>query len=413
MAYSTSTKDTANLDSNRRTYDIPLHDKIHELWTPGSTPFLVFSSRMRKMPTGDPKPTRLVHKSGWVDRRFFAGAAGSWSSSVISNLAVELTAGGGDNVGFLIAGLVCRAKTSGGDTVFVITNVDSQQQIDIEAISSTQNNIADQDEIQVVGTAFARGADKATATYDTTTSEYSYTQIFKTTVDVTGTLRATVSFGMSEYDRLMEDKRNEHLVDIERALLFGERGATVLASSTVYTTYGIVTYIENNSSNSTIKTPDYANYAFDEFIDDMEDWYSKGGNKATDEKLGLSGRSVLSFFSKINSGKLWGDAQINIDAKMSEFGVHVTSVKHPHGILHLVHEPLFRGDRTNTFYKDYMCGVDLQNVLYMPLEGNGVSRDTHLVKNLQTTYDKVIHEYRTEAALLPLLSETHALLKFA
>jgi len=415
MAYSTSTKDTANLDSNRRTYDVPLHDDIHELWEPSATPFLVFSRSMRRQPTGDPKPTRLVHKSGWVDRRFFAGAAGTWSSSVISNLTVELTAGGSNNVGFLIAGLVCRVKSAGGDTVFVITNVDSQTQIDIEAItaSASQNNISDQDEIQVIGTAFARGADKATATYDTTTTEWSYTQIFKTTIDVTGTLRATVTFGGSEYDRLMEDKRAEHLVDIERALLFGARGATALSSSTVYSTYGIVSYIEANSSNSTIKTPAYSNYSFDSFIDDMEDWYSLGGNKATDEKLALSGSSVLAFFSKINSGKLWGDAQVNIDSKMSEFGIHVTSVRHPFGVLHLVHEPLFRGNSTNAFYKDYMCGVDMQNVLYMPLEGNGVSRDTHLVKNLQTTYDKVIHELRTETALLPMLSETHALFKFA
>jgi hypothetical protein len=415
MGYTSGGKDTANLDSSRRTYDIPLHDEIQELWEPSATPFLVFSRGLRKMATGDPKPTRLVHKSGWVDRRFFAGAAGTWSSSVVSNLTVEATVGGSDSVGFLIGGLTCRAKTAGGDTVFVITNVDSQTQIDIEAItaSASQNNIADGDEIQVIGTAFARGADKATATYDTTTTEYSYTQIFKTTVDVTGTLRATVTFGMSEYDRLMEDKRAEHLVDIERALLFGARGATALASTTVYSTYGIVSYIEANSSNSTIKTPAYSNYAFDQFIDDMEAWYSLGGNKATDEKLALSGSSVLAFFSKINSGKLWGDAQVNIESRMSEFGVHVTSVRHPFGILHLVHEPLFRGNSTNKFYKDYMCGVDMQNVLYMPLEGNGVSRDTHLVKNLQTSYDKVIHEYRTEAALLPMLSETHALFKFA
>ena len=78
---------------------------------------------MRKESTGDPKPTRLVHKSGWVDRRFFAGGAGAWTASVKTNLTVEATVGGSDNVGYLIAGLTCRAKTAGGDTVFVITNV--------------------------------------------------------------------------------------------------------------------------------------------------------------------------------------------------------------------------------------------------------------------------------------------------
>ncbi|MGQ4895058.1 MAG: SU10 major capsid protein [Candidatus Njordarchaeia archaeon] len=413
MAYTAgSPKDTANLTADRRTYDIKLGDKIHELWKPSMVPFFTFTTKLRKIPTGDPKPTKLVHKSGWADRRFFAAGAGTWSSGEIANLAVDNGSGGA--VGFLIKNLMLRIKhAAGGNTTAIIKNVDSQTQIDLVAVSSSPTNVANNDQIQVIGTAFARGSDKATATYDTVTTEYSYTQIFKTVVDVTGTLAATESFGGSEYERLLADKRYEHLTDIERAILFGERGATTVGSDTVYTTYGIVPYIENNSSISTVKVPSYSSYTFDDFVDDMEDWFTKGGNQATNEKLCLAGSSVIAFFSKIGTGSLWSDAQVQIQHGETEWGVHVDTVKHPFGVLHLVHEPLFRGNSTYAFFKDYMVGVDLENVELKPLKGNGIDRDTRLVKNLQTSEDKYIDEYRTELALLPFLAETHALFKFS
>lgn len=418
MAYATSTKDYANLDAARITNDIMMGDPIMELW-PSEVPFQTFLRKTRHEPTGDPNPKKLVHKSGWADRRFFAAGAGTWSASAngatASNVAVELSVGGSNNVGFLIAGLMLRIKTSGGDTTAIISNVDSQQQVDLVSISSSPNAIADGDEIQVISTAFARGADKATATYDTTTTQATWTQIFKTVVDVTGTLAATETFGMSEYERLMDDKAKEHAVDIERALVLQTYAAsgTTVGSSTVYSTYGIVPFIEDNSSTSNIFTPTYASYSFDDFIDDQEGWFTKGGNQSTSEKLALCGSSVLGFFSKIGAGKLWGDAHVNFSAGENAWGIHITTVKAPFGDLHLVHEPVLRGDSSNSFYKDYMVGVDLMNVSYRPLSGNGINRDTHWVKDLQTTYDKLIHQMLTEAALHPTLEETHALFKFS
>jgi hypothetical protein len=421
MGYSTGTKDTTNVaDSSasvfRRKY--AMTDEIRELW-PDETPFLTFSSNMRREPTDDPNPRKMVHRSGWVDRKFYAAGAGAWSSAANGasvDGGVSVDNGAAANVGFLVAGLTCRAKTTGGDTVFLINNVVSQKHIDAISISASPNAIADNDEIQVIGTSFIRGADKATATYDVVDYEATATQIFKTTIDVTGTLAATGLYGGSEYDRLSADKFKEHKTDIERSLLFSAYSSTGTAdaSSNVYwTTYGIVTFIEDNSSTSNVFTRSYNSYVFDEFIDDMEDWFTKGGNRATNEKLFLVGSSVLGFFSKIADGKMWADAQINIDSGMSAYGVNVMSVKHPFGTLNLVHEPLFRGDSTNAFYKDYAAGVDMMNYSYRPLEGNGISRDTHLIEGLQTTYDKVIDQYLTEAAGHPTLAETHALFKFA
>lgn len=421
MGYTSGTKDTTNVkDSSstvfRRKY--AMTEEIKELW-PSETPFLTFSSNMRREPTDDPNPRKMVHRSGWVDRKFYASGAGAWSSSANGasiDGGVSVDDGAAGTVGFLVDGLVCRAKTTGGDTVFLINNVISQNHIDAISISSSPQSIADNDQIQVIGTSFVRGADKATATYDVVDYEATATQIFKTTIDVTGTLAATGLYGGSEYDRLSADKFKEHKVDIERALLlsaYSSTGTSDASSNVYWTTYGIVTFIEDNSSTSNVFTREYNSYVFDTFIDDMEAWFTSGGNRATNEKLFLAGSSVIGFFSKIADGKLWADAQINIDSNNSAFGVDVSVIKHPFGTLNLVHEPLFRGDSTNAFYKDYACGVDMANYSYRPLEGNGISRDTHLIEGLQTTYDKMIDQYLTEAAGHPTLAETHALLKMS
>ncbi len=410
MAYTVGPKDTANVTSARRTYNL-IGEEIIELW-PSDTPFLVFLTKMSKEKTIDPKPTKLVHEAGWVDKVFFSGGTGNES-----NWAVQATVDGSDNVGFLIPGLTLRVKSTGGstpaDVILVVGTVDTQQQIDCDTVSGTITNITDNDEVQVISTAFARGTDKASATYDVVTTEFSYTQIFKTVVDVTNTLKATELFGQSEFDRLMADKAREHKVEIERAAVMNLKGANTVdaSSNTIYMSEGMIGYIETNSTN--IFTRNYANYPFDDFVDDMETWYNKGGNRSTNEKLFLAGASVVSFFSKIGDGKLWDNAHVSMTMGEAAPGLRVYSVTHPWGILNIVHEPVLRGDSTNSFYKDYGIGVDMQNVHYMPLQGNGENRDTHIVYDLQTSYDKTIHEYRTEASILPTHYKTHAMFKMS
>lgn len=412
MSYATGKKAYSNLDSARISNDIKMGDKIFELW-PDETPFLTICRKVKYDPTPDPNPKKIVHKSGWADRRFFAAAAGTWSTGTIDNLAVD--DGAGNNLGFLIKYLLLRIKTTGGDTTAIIDTVDNQGQVDLTAVSSSPNNISDNDEIQIIGTAFPEGSDKATAVYDTTTTQQTRTQIFKTVVDVTGTLQATETYGMSEYERLMNEKMREHKTDIERAMHFAEfaSSGTTIGTDTVYTTQGIVPFIENNSSTSNVFTPSYGSYTFDDYVDDMEDWYTKGGNQSTSEKLCLSGSGVISFYSKMGSGKLWANTDVNISHNESDFGVNVTSVTHPFGTEHIIHSPVLRGNSTNAFYKNYKVGVDLNNVSYRPLKGNSYDRDTHLARDLQTSEDRVIHEYRTEVALQPVLEETHALFKFS
>ena len=79
------------------------------------------------------------------------------------------------------------------------------------------------------------------------------------------------------------------------------------------------------------------------------------------------------------------------------------------GSLHFVQEPLLRGP-----WEDYAIMIDMKNVAYRPLVGNGVSRDTFVETNVQDNgvdgrQDQII----TEAGLEISVPETHAILKFS
>jgi len=79
------------------------------------------------------------------------------------------------------------------------------------------------------------------------------------------------------------------------------------------------------------------------------------------------------------------------------------------GDLHFVQEPLLRGATEN-----YSIMIDMKNVKYRPLAANGVSRDTHIITNVQNNnVDGRKDIILTEAGLEIALPETHAIMKWA
>ena len=77
--------------------------------------------------------------------------------------------------------------------------------------------------------------------------------------------------------------------------------------------------------------------------------------------------------------------------------------------MHFVAEPLLRGP-----WEDFCVCVDMKNVAYRPLVGNGTRRDTSIETNVQDNgIDGRQDMMLTEAGLEISLPETHAILKFA
>ena len=276
---------------------------------------------------------------------------------------------------------------------------------------------------QVIGSAYAEGhdGDLLEGWRDEFFSREGYTQIFKTLVPLfSGTALATRYRGVAnEYMRVYQEKLMEHKMDLEHAFLFGIGTDDSSATGPLRRTWGILPYTE---AYGKVKTFQYSDATYDDFVDAMEDVFSpESGNSG--EKLVLCSRKVMSFFNKLGSNSFLGNmmAQTNnskdiyaggsgfdIQNIQSEFGVNVTRISTLYGNLNLVMEPLFRNQHENTAIM-----IDLNNVAYRPLEGNGVSRDTQIITNVQGDgVDGRKDMILTEAGLEISLPETHTVLQF-
>jgi hypothetical protein len=237
-----------------------------------------------------------------------------------------------------------------------------------------------------------------------------------------GTAMATEYRGIkNEYQRIWQNKLMEHKMDLEQAFLFGrgvagaatigDTGASSETAGNTRFTHGIVPYTEVNGK---VYSMSYASSGYDAFLDAMEDFFApEGGNSGN--KLVLASRKVITYLNKLGNGSFLnnsvGSSQYRLDVQSIKgaFGHQVTVVNTIFGNLHFVAEPLLRGP-----WEDYCVAVDMKNVAYRPLVGNGVSRDTSIETNIQGNDEDGRRDLvLTEAGLEISLPETHAVLKFS
>jgi hypothetical protein len=277
---------------------------------------------------------------------------------------------------------------------------------------------------QVIGSAFAEGGTDPEGWKDEFYNREGYCQIFKTSVPLfSGTALATRYRGKSnEYMRVYQEKLMEHKMDLEHAMLFGigtDHNPT--SGGPLRRTWGIVPYTE---AYGKVKTFAYASANYDHFIDAMEDVFSpESGNSG--EKLVLASRKVLSWLNKLGGDSFLGNTMasgarpdnaestnaygLDVQNIKGSFGHHVTRVSTLYGNLNFVLEPLFRNQHEHTAIM-----IDLNNVAYRPLAGNGVSRDTQIITNVQgRNVDGRKDMILTESGLEIQLPETHTVLQFS
>ena len=432
-------------DSSRRLWDFS--DRVAEL-APEESPFFVYLSKVGKVPTSDSQFRFLEDRTKIAisDRAFYmqtdadatvVGATESWT--------VATASGGTTGVKWLLKGMVIMvdAATGGGEKNHCNARIESVsadgRTITIKWLTEpTGTNIdgsSSNVECQVIGTSFGEGSGAPDVWSQELDDDFGYTQIFKTACEMSNTARATVYRGYAdEWQRIWNLKLREHKVDIERAMLFGQRASV----GGVQYTEGVVGHIMANVTGTSVKDTgdntaggDYLTYSegsayhktyatgeftYDELLKDMETLFDPARGGAS-SKLALAGLPVISYFNKIGGGtgaSFIGDSLVesntanryNFPRSQGSFGHQVMKVDTIHGDLSLVKEPLFRGIASK-----FMCLVDLDHVSYRPLVGNGVNRDTSITTNVQQADEDLRKDMiLTEAGLEVSLPETHALL---
>ena len=417
-------------NQSRRLFDFS--DRIAEL-APEESPFFVYLSKVAKVPTSDSQFRFLEDRTKihMTDRSFLLNGETSLVGEG-SSQELSFDTSGGASVDFLLPGMVVAIGNVDGNSVPTTANVRINSVSDVGSTTTCNvtviqhagsTEVADDSKCTVIGTSFEQGSGSPDVFSQELDHDTGFTQIFKTACELTNTARATIYRGYAdEFQRIWNLKLREHKVDIERAMLFGQKGTSGgiqytdgIVGSTIRNGYANVvndgSKLSYNMDKPYYKSSTTAQLAYDDLLSDFEVIFdpARGGGRA---KLALASRPVISHFNKLGSGGFIsgsmtdGDQRYNFPASQGAFGHLVTKVQTIHGDVSMVAESLFRG-----FASGFMMMVDLDHVAYRPLVGNGINRDTSITTNVQQADEDLRKDMiLTEAGLEVTLPETHALI---
>jgi len=271
----------------------------------------------------------------------------------------------------------------------------------------------------VVGSAFAEGAlDTSSGIYNLSVNPYSYTQIFRTPFQITGTaLKTSSKFDETGvYKDMAKENSVNHMIEMEKNYIFGERNVFNSGGTIVRTMGGILWYLRQweagsfyGNSAATVDTDDNKRIITNSTGVLTEKTYNKYlerlfrvTNNMSNEKLVLCGSGFLSVMNQMYSGK----ATLNCDLPMTDtYGMDVVKHRTPFGTVYYKTHPLFSQNAT---LRNNALFLDIQNFIYRYMDG----RDTALLKNRQANdADYRKDEWLTEAGLEVRFPESHLYLQ--
>jgi hypothetical protein len=270
----------------------------------------------------------------------------------------------------------------------------------------------------VVGSVFDKGTGYPETWMDSPFSTgYGQTQIWKTSMAMTNTDRATVlRYEPNEWARIWREKLIEHKWDIEQSLLFGSQ------SSSNRTTQGAIDWIVNNGNIFDLNP---ATKSQDSFLDDLSallDPRYQGSNGT----VFFCSTAVYNWLHKLSgyfannlgmvsagatspgdSATSMGRADLAQTGRKKVLGLDTTVITTIYGDMNVVRN--IHLDGTNIS----LLGINMRYCAYRPLVGNGLNRDTGVYVGVQTLensgVDRRVDQILTEAGMEWCCPETHSI----
>jgi|TARA_Y100000296_G_scaffold23787_1_gene28127 hypothetical protein len=304
-----------------------------------------------------------------------------------------------------------------------------------ETSDESMTALADNDRCYVIGSAYGEGTVAGTAWHDDLETAWNSSQIFKTPIEITGTLYANTALrGYSnELARFRNDKGKIHKIQKEHAFMRGHRvggiGSQFNAntndeflttnhisdanSNIIRTTMGILpAMLRYGDSTDTSDTQNYfkrtkRGYNYAQFTEDMEKKFQYIPNKGY--YRAFCSMNMLSYWNQMDARKGFvGESGWSVqlsDLKRDKLGFNFKILETPAGYLQLVYAPILdRGP-----WKNYMVIIDDDNLRLVQY------RPGKFQVNIKTedAYDGEKDQYFDDQGVKIILPETHALLKLS
>lgn len=424
------------LFTDRRQFYIPAQYK--ELWesvTPFSTAVMTNGSSLGNLQ--DPMFKMFEHRNPWQKQEMTCAEAVTVPNNDVGiamnvNIADPLPVGLPATLNNSFRGLEFEVwdetKTTKRGICFIsaVTDTDTAT---FKLLGTTPFTTVVGDKLVLVGHVAGEGHVAPEAWADDLEIVWGSTQIFRTAVEITGTLQAASLRGYSkELERLRKQKLQQHKILVEKALL---RGSSVIGlnldgqdtfsdnhrsyadSASVVgkarTTTGLISAIEvyGRTSGDYQNIFDFtAGLLYNQWVDATEKMFQYLPTSGV--KKFFCGPKAISYWSKLADGgsKLKTGFPIQMsemkNSKPDRLGYNFKYLETPFGIAELIYTPGLRHE-----YANYMVGASLENLYH------AVYRPTQWFTNIKTDnrYDGIKDEYFSDEGLGISLIESHHIVK--
>lgn len=350
----------------------------------GEAPIFALTSKAGKMNIKDPE-FAWWHEGNNLIRLQVNGAHASGDTTINVDSADPTTGTLGANYG-------TATHLKPGDLLFVepaadaaaftqevimVTNVvsDTQFQVSRGAAGTSAASIANDQWLTVIGSAYAEGTPAPRAVSRNPLKFYNYTQIFKDTYELTGTLDKTEIRTGDPWSLDKQRKAWKHSADIEMTCLWGRRSETTGTNGKpLRTTGGLRTFIP--TANTTVFGSAVTINSFLTAIAPVFDFSTGAG----DTRMMFVGNGAALELAKIFNAAT--NVQLTHKEGVKVYGMHFQEFIIPNGRLLIKTHPLMS---RNTILNKAAFVVDFDALKWAPMPG----RDTKSKDDVQADDEDV------------------------
>ena len=371
----------------------------------GVTPLFALMARVQKESTNDPEFSWWDEPNDII-RLEVAGALDTVETTVVIDSSDPSATAPGNVWGLathLKAGDLLLVEPATDNVTFdheiiEVVSVQSGTTFTVKrgAAGTTAAAIANDLFLFKLGSAYAEGTAAPNAVSRNPIKYSNFTQIFKTSYEITGTAEETHT---RTGDPVKNDKKRkafDHSRDIELSLLFGQASETVGPNGKPLRTMdGIRKFIP--SANTTILGTTWGiadDTASGGILLDAFSTVFDFDTPAGDERICFAGNGALNAFNKaihIDSGL--ASSRINFEGMQRVFGMNFNKFTMPQGTMFIKTHPLMN---RNALYNNSMFILDFSALRWRPMKG----RDTDFTDNIQNKDEDIRRgQWLTEGGL--------------
>lgn len=352
----------------------------------GQTPLTALMSKMRKETVNDPEFNWWEEEQKAIRIQMGAAATtGVAGQSLTINTAADVDFSGLDVVAgdlLMVEATPAAAALFGYELIEVSSNPTASTAITVNRgaanTGANTGTIASGTYLLKIGNAFEEGTTSPKATSRNPTKFTNYTQIFKTTYNLTNTARATYARTGDAESNDKKRKAFDHAAAMEYAAMWGHPYETTGTDGKPKRyTGGLWNYLTANydaTNKPTVKVWTTTAIDEDDILDATYGMWDFNVPESGSERLVLAGNGFLNYLNKIANSS--ASTRINYDKTIKYFGMELERWRLPQGTLYVRTHPLMN---THSLYKNGAFILNPPGIRYRPLQG----RDTKFMDNIQ------------------------------